>query len=368
VPARQHISVPDLKPGGERPLVSMEGWARFEQKARQRRLEKRLEAAKTAIRSGNFVDARAALAELTELDADHPEVKAIGRQLDRAEKAARPRRGAGAFAAAAAAFVAVVLGASWLGDRGRLQSHPMVESVPAVPVVESLLASREITLDVPMATSGAPQTSPAGTVFLADAALRSDPVEETSVEMPVMPPPRPVAAAVLPPAFLPPAVPPPQIDLPPATDIERPVVLPSPALQRKPPAPEPIAAAATPTAGARLDVVPAVVDDTSQVRAVLQKYQAGYERLDARMVHAVWPGVNEVALARAFEGLESQALNFRACDVQLRGATASAVCTGSARYVPKIGSREPRVESLAWNFTLRKRANDWEIETARAER
>jgi hypothetical protein len=44
------------------------------------------------------------------------------------------------------------------------------------------------------------------------------------------------------------------------------------------------------------------------------------------------------------------------------------LCTGSSRYVPKVGSREPRVEQLEWNFTLRKKANDWEIETARAER
>jgi hypothetical protein len=111
-----------------------------------------------------------------------------------------------------------------------------------------------------------------------------------------------------------------------------------------------------------------VVDDAAQVRAVLQKYQAAYERLDAGLVHAVWPGVNEAALARAFGGLESQALTFKTCDVQLRGATAQVACTGTTRYVPKIGSREPRVDPLAWNFTMRKRADDWQIETARAER
>jgi hypothetical protein len=113
---------------------------------------------------------------------------------------------------------------------------------------------------------------------------------------------------------------------------------------------------------------PATVDESAQVRAVLQKYQAAYERLDAGMVHAVWPGVNEAALSRAFDGLESQALDFKACYIQLRGATADVLCTGSTRYVPKVGSREPRVEQLAWNFKLRKSANDWEIETARAER
>ena len=61
-------------------------------------------------------------------------------------------------------------------------------------------------------------------------------------------------------------------------------------------------------------------------------------------------------------------MTFKACDVQLRGPTAAVVCTGSTRYVPKVGSHEPHVEPLAWNFTLRKNASDWKIETARAER
>ena len=126
--------------------------------------------------------------------------------------------------------------------------------------------------------------------------------------------------------------------------------------------------AAAPPSAAAGDVAPATADESAQVRAVLQRYQAGYERLDAGLVHAVWPGVNEAALARAFGGLESQALDFKACYIQLRGATADVLCTGSTRYVPKVGSRDPRVEQLAWNFKLRKKANDWEIETARAER
>jgi hypothetical protein len=86
------------------------------------------------------------------------------------------------------------------------------------------------------------------------------------------------------------------------------------------------------------------------------------------MAHAVWPGVDEAALARAFNSLQSQTLQFDDCDVQLRGSTAAATCRGSARYVPKIGSREPRTESRVWTFTLRKLAADWQIETARADR
>jgi len=50
------------------------------------------------------------------------------------------------------------------------------------------------------------------------------------------------------------------------------------------------------------------------------------------------------------------------------GDAAMATCHGSARYVPKVGSREPRVEPRVWNFTLRKLGSDWTIETARADR
>ena len=82
----------------------------------------------------------------------------------------------------------------------------------------------------------------------------------------------------------------------------------------------------------------------------------------------MWPVVNERALARAFDGLESQHLTFDTCEVQLNGDLAAAICRGTARYVAKIGSREPRVEPRLWNFTLRRSGADWKIESARAER
>jgi hypothetical protein len=78
--------------------------------------------------------------------------------------------------------------------------------------------------------------------------------------------------------------------------------------------------------------------------------------------------VNERALARAFDGLQSQNLTFEACDVHVAGDQARATCRGSARYVAKIGSREPRTEPRTWNFTLRRTGPDWKIESARADR
>jgi hypothetical protein len=110
------------------------------------------------------------------------------------------------------------------------------------------------------------------------------------------------------------------------------------------------------------------VDESQLVKQTLQRYRVAYEGLDARKAQAVWPAVNQAALARAFDGLESQSLTFEACDVRVRGELATATCQGSARYVPKIGSREPRTERRVWNFALHKAGDEWKIESARAER
>ena len=108
--------------------------------------------------------------------------------------------------------------------------------------------------------------------------------------------------------------------------------------------------------------------DEDRVRQVLQQYRLAYEELDARSAQAVWPRVNEIALQRAFDGLESQRLMFADCQVDVRGQVGSAVCRGTTRYVTKIGSREPKVEPRVWNFSLLKSGDDWQIESARTER
>jgi hypothetical protein len=111
-----------------------------------------------------------------------------------------------------------------------------------------------------------------------------------------------------------------------------------------------------------------LVNDERLVERALQRYRSAYEGLDARSAHAVYPAVNEAALARAFDGLVSQSLVFDACDIQLLGGSATATCHGTARYVAKVGKREPVTEPRLWSFTLRKGAEDWTIEKARTER
>ena len=99
---------------------------------------------------------------------------------------------------------------------------------------------------------------------------------------------------------------------------------------------------------------------------VLQRYRTAYDRLDAQLAKAVWPSVNEAALSKAFSGLTSQALRFESCGVQVRGGTATATCRGVARYVTRLGTREPRSERRIWSFTLQKRDANWMIASARA--
>jgi hypothetical protein len=112
----------------------------------------------------------------------------------------------------------------------------------------------------------------------------------------------------------------------------------------------------------------AVLGDEQGVKLALQRYRSAYDRLDARLARTVWPSVNEAALARAFDSLQSQSLTFSACDVAFSGPAAVATCEGTMRYTPRVGSRDSRVEPHVWTFTLRKRGLDWQIDSVKAAR
>ena len=104
-------------------------------------------------------------------------------------------------------------------------------------------------------------------------------------------------------------------------------------------------------------------DESSVVRAVLERYEHAYSSLDAVAASAVWPGVNKDALSRAFDGLASQRVSLGSCDVAIDGPAARATCSGSATWEPKVGGgvhTAPR----RWNFELRKSGDDWQIERA----
>jgi hypothetical protein len=129
------------------------------------------------------------------------------------------------------------------------------------------------------------------------------------------------------------------------------------------PTPGPVAAAAAPATGAA-GTAPAatvVARDEEDVRTVLSRYRDGYERLDAHAVKQVWPSLNQSALARAFEGLESQDVVFSACRLNVAGNRAEASCSGLTTYVQRVGNKSPQSNSREWTFKLRKDSNAWAI-------
>jgi hypothetical protein len=116
----------------------------------------------------------------------------------------------------------------------------------------------------------------------------------------------------------------------------------------------------TPTAGTT------VLTPEGEIRGILRRYQAAYETLDAGAAAEVWPGVDRRALARAFEGLRSQRIEFERCEVNAASGatTAVATCAGRATYVPAVGRAEPRTQARRWRFTFRLTADGWRIEQA----
>jgi hypothetical protein len=393
------------------PIVSQESWLRFEQRARQRRIDRRVEAARSAIRWRRFEEAGIALAEVRELDATHPDLISLRMELDAAQhrRTIRPALGAfprarGPALAAAAVFAALVLGASW-NDEDRPstsisldtivadQAPPALpDSQPAAPIPSETQAPEPQPIEPPppepTATTGADRPDVDQRPVLAAALGPRD------VSLPIPPSVVPPSAAPAMPAIRSREPQPgaPRVDTPPtpaALPASRPVgstasisnvasapVAPPPVARTIAPLatpaipvrqPERVAALPPPAAApARLPAPePTLVRDDQLILQTLQQYRTAYEALDVSRAQAVWPAVNHAALSRAFDGLESQNLTFENCAVDLAGAAARAVCRGSARYVPKIGSREPRVEPRVWNFTLRKAGDDWRIETAR---
>ena len=99
---------------------------------------------------------------------------------------------------------------------------------------------------------------------------------------------------------------------------------------------------------------------------MLGRYRTAFNRLDAGAAVAVWPTVNEKTLAKAFERLDDQDVSFESCTIEVGGVHAEAACSGTARYVPKVGSRTPRAEARRWTFILRRASDGWLIDDVNA--
>lgn len=102
--------------------------------------------------------------------------------------------------------------------------------------------------------------------------------------------------------------------------------------------------------------------ETAAVQSVLDRYRQAFGALNSVEVQTFWPNVNTKALDKAFDQLERQEFEFDSCRINLFGTRAEASCAGTATFVPRIGSKTPRVESRRWTFQLARENGAWIIE------
>ena len=106
-----------------------------------------------------------------------------------------------------------------------------------------------------------------------------------------------------------------------------------------------------------------VVTATAVIESVLSRYAAAFTARDVAAARAVWPGLNERGLIRAFESVEEQRFDLGECVITATPPRAVASCDGTAEYVPKVGSKRVRSEPRHWTFRLEQQGAGWSIET-----
>jgi hypothetical protein len=106
--------------------------------------------------------------------------------------------------------------------------------------------------------------------------------------------------------------------------------------------------------------------EEESILLVLHEYESAVGRKDPVAAKAVWPALDDRALARAFNDLQSHSLALEDCGVTVANsnAAARARCQGVATYLPKVGRRKPINASHEWTFNLSKTGGDWQIESA----
>jgi hypothetical protein len=266
---------------------------------------------------------------------------------------------------------------------------PALESVPlSPPLTETSSLSSDLAVSVPGAAPDVSETpridgglagttggaaaqsnvvdSSVGSQALSPALIQSDLPMPRAFELPVPPANASPSSAPAAESSARPdsgvAVPPVQ----PVSTLPEPLPAPAPLPSPPPSADAPAARAGQPALhSAGTTVAPSAPSSASEgdersVRSILSRYEAAYSNLDAAAASAVWPSVDQRALARAFEDLESQSLALGRCDVQMNSATALADCTGSVRWTPKVGSGA-RSSARKWRFELRNNGGDWII-------
>jgi hypothetical protein len=406
-PARE--SIPSFVPQG----VNAASWRGFEQRITERRFRALLEAINVSIVSGDAQTARAALDEARELKPDAIELADFGARvaaMPASAPAPEPVPASRIWARAMGAAALFLIGLSMFA--GLELIRPSEDPAPA-PEPAAIEEPAPPVSDVPIADAVPPQARPDPLAttgdedFVPAIVTPPEPTRRPREAEAFEPAPRPavlrdvrpaIDRSVGAPADRPietrrvveetPLRPPretPDEYVAPSLD-SRPISTPAATMASagvprsavsppRAPTPDPAPArvpAAGPTPPAAAAAVPSaavlVPGDQSRVEDVLRRYARAYDALDASAARAVWPSVDEKALARAFQDLSSQNVSFDSCDIDVRGAVANALCSGQASYVGRVGSREPRVEPRTWRFELRRDGDAWKIQSAETRR
>ena len=355
-----------------RRAASREAYERIELRAKQRRVDHCIAATRAALGRQQPEAAAAALAELITLEPHETNVASLSAEL--ADLRRRfSKRPFGVRLAAASAFLAVAGTASWVEHPPRPAPAPVATTAAVRPIAgveDTSLESRAIT--APLVTQP-PESAPSPLRIITSeprpipdappstSSIRSIPAPQQPPPPKPTPKPTPTPTPTRTTSALAAAAPASTLSLPTPLSQLSPG---GPAVSDVPPAAASITSG--PPAVATTPIRPTA--DRELVEEALQSYRRAYGRLNVQSAQAVYPTVNRVALARAFDGLESQSLTFDSCDVEVVGAMAKAICHGTAHYVPKVGSRYPRTEPLVWSFELRKNDSGWTIYYAKASR
>ena len=396
--------------------VDAQSWLGFEQRIQERRFNALIEQAQRALAMRDGVAARVALEEARELRPNAREVADLSARAALLPIPAATAASTVGFALAArglgavgllAAGVALLMGIEWMHSAQVTVSSPAPVATAAASVAEPQQLSAPLpTRPIPTSTpTPTPTPTPTQTTRSTQPdAVVSDqprPVATTGVRRAVnidgpavggpatttfqtaalVDPPVPASRGEIPDDYVAP-----QSRRPNSTNdgsaaatprepVQTPLVIAPPVVIPPAPTPAPpiVAAVAPRTSSPAVlpatAAVPSSRADETRVTQVLTQYARAYGQLDASAARAIWPTVDERALARAFAGLQSQAVSFDGCNVDVRGAIATASCHGRTSYVGKIGNREPRTEQREWTFELRRGSDDaWKIERAKAQR
>jgi hypothetical protein len=217
----------------------------------------------------------------------------------------------------------------------------------AAPPVENPVSRSDV------ASRAAPRDpAPPAAVSTPPPSRRAEPTREKPVARLDVPPPAPAAspATTTSPSGAAPAEPPSLIADDPI--VVTPPLTPAAPVAAAPPPPPPATASAT------------AATEEQLVSATLRRYAMAYQQLDASAARKVWPAVDERALAKAFQALESQQVSFDQCRVSVAGQRARADCAGRVTYVPKVGNKDARTIARRWDFALQKRSDAWHITDA----